>query len=212
MRWMSNTTSTCQCWPLPAPARVSPTQSPPATTTLRYFYDEGPNSVGRLSQVELPYGQTHFSYEARGLVASEERRFQLNTPTLDVTMRVEQSYNALGQLSEVVLGDGQRWQIGYDLRGLPTEVARIDSSGAVQRVASLYARRPDRHARAILVKHGATVTTEWGALPATRSLPAPGLSWPNQLWLHRLGRLGERLGRTNGVAQPVASATTRSIA
>jgi RHS repeat-associated protein len=105
--------------------------------TLSYSYDASRNGIGRLSEVALPFGEIRYSYEARGLVAAEERSYRLTgTATLSVTQRVERSYNALGQPTASAWHDGQRWRIGYDDRGLPAAVEWLDPAGHWRQAAS----------------------------------------------------------------------------
>jgi RHS repeat-associated protein len=99
----------------------------PAMETIRYHYDQAPNSIGRLRQVELPFGQIDYSYDVRGLVTREERSLTLDGPTaLNTTQQVDRSYNALGQLTRSQWHDGQQWRINYDERGLVGTVDWFD--------------------------------------------------------------------------------------
>jgi RHS repeat-associated protein len=104
--------------------------------TIRYFYDEGKNGIGRLHRVTLPFGQIRYGYEARGLISSEQRSFALTgVAEVSDTQRVRRSYNALGQLTQSVWDDGQRWRIGYDRRGLVERVDWYDPTGHWKHVA-----------------------------------------------------------------------------
>jgi RHS repeat-associated protein len=98
-----------------------------ALAIVRYVYDEGQNGIGRLHDVALPFGETRYTYDARGLISSERRSFALTgIATASHTQRVQRSYNALGQLTQSVWDDGQRWRIGYDRRGLVSRVEWYD--------------------------------------------------------------------------------------
>jgi YD repeat-containing protein len=95
-----------------------------ALVSVRYAYDDGKNGLGRLRSIRLPFGQIRYTYEARGLVASEQRSFALSgIANVSDTQRAQRTYNALGQLMQSVWDDGQRWRMGYDRRGL---VGRVD--------------------------------------------------------------------------------------
>jgi RHS repeat-associated protein len=107
--------------------------------TVSYAYDDGANGVGRLSRVTLPFGEVRYAYEARGLVAREERSVSLaELERLEVTQWVERSYNALGQMVRSSWDDGQRWRLTYDTRGLTRSVEWYDSAAAAwQKAAEL---------------------------------------------------------------------------
>lgn len=106
--------------------------------TIQYTYDQGRNGVGRLVHVELPIiGEVDYSYNARGLVAAEERSFILDeTVSVSDTQRVEREYNALGLPTLSTWDDGQQWQVTYDVRGLVDRVEWLDpETGAFRPVA-----------------------------------------------------------------------------
>jgi RHS repeat-associated protein len=95
--------------------------------TIQYVYDEGPNGIGRLSRVTLPHGSVQYTYEARGLVAREQRTATLNdTAQLNVTQSVARTYNALGLPLVSTWDDGQQWRIAYDARALVDAVEWYD--------------------------------------------------------------------------------------
>lgn len=95
----------------------------PVVNTIVYRYDEGRNGLGRLSRVKLPFGDVRYTYEARGLVAGEERSFTLtDVATASATQWVQRQYNALGLPTLSQWDDGQQWQISYDGRGLVDQV------------------------------------------------------------------------------------------
>ncbi len=94
---------------------------------MHYFYDTGTNGVGRLARVELPFGTIKFGYEARGLIAAEERSFTLSDiATAAITQRVDRQYNALGQLTLSRWDDGVQSRLSYDARGLVNAVEWLD--------------------------------------------------------------------------------------
>ena len=94
---------------------------------ISYSYDTGINSVGRLSQVTLPFGDVEFQYEARGLVAEEKRSFQVDhLATARETQVVTREYNAFGQPTATEWDDGQKWFTTYDERGLVSTVQWFD--------------------------------------------------------------------------------------
>jgi RHS repeat-associated protein len=112
-----------------------------APATIRYVYDEGPNGVGRLRQVVLPFGQIGYGYDARGLVTSEQRSFALSgIATASDSQRVQRTYNALGQLTRSVWDDGQQWRIGYDGRGLAANVQWLDPAASALRQVAAFDR------------------------------------------------------------------------
>lgn len=98
----------------------------PAMDTIRYHYDQAPNSIGRLRQVELPFGQIDYSYDVRGLVTREQRSLALDGPVVNTTHQVDRSYNALGLLTRSRWHDRQEWRINYDERGLVGTVDWLD--------------------------------------------------------------------------------------
>jgi RHS repeat-associated protein len=121
-----------------SPADPSPWQvSERITNTIQYGYDDGPNGLGRLHQVTLPFGEIQYTYDARGLVVSEQRSAALDDiASLDVTQSVERVYNALGQLTLSTWDDGQQWRISHDARGLVDTVEWFDpGASAWQQVA-----------------------------------------------------------------------------
>lgn len=98
----------------------------PEMETIRYHYDQAQNSIGRLRQVELPFGQIDYSYDVRGLVTREQRSLALDGPVVNTTQQVDRSYNALGLLTRSRWHDGQEWRINYDERGLVSTVDWFD--------------------------------------------------------------------------------------
>lgn len=107
------------------------------TNTIRYFYDDGPNGLGRLDSVELPFGVVQYAYDARGLVMAETRAFTLSDiASVSASQTVQREYNALGLPTLSTWDDGQQWQITYDERGLVDTVEWYDpQANAWQQVA-----------------------------------------------------------------------------
>jgi RHS repeat-associated protein len=105
--------------------------------TVRQTYDEGVNGLGRLAQVELPFGTVHYGYDARGLLALERRTISLPVRRLTIMQAVEREYNALGMPTRSRWDDGQQWRITYDVRGLVESVAVLQPTPQLwQQVAS----------------------------------------------------------------------------
>lgn len=95
--------------------------------SINYTYDDGRNGVGGLTGVRLPFGKILYTYNARGLVSSEERSFEIgHLATMSASQSVIRHYNALDQLTLVEWDDGQKWQTTYDERGLVDTVAWFD--------------------------------------------------------------------------------------
>jgi RHS repeat-associated protein len=117
---------------------VSTAEGEKAPQSIRYFYDEGRNGVGRLSRVALPFGQVRYQHDARGLVTVEQRSFALSgIATASDSQEVQRTYNALGQLTRSVWDDGQEWRMAYDGRGLVASVDWLEpAAAALQQVAA----------------------------------------------------------------------------
>ena len=110
-------------------------------TETKYLYDEGVNGLGRLSQVDLPFGTVRYAYDARGSVVEETRAVNLTGAVpLTFTQQVNRSYNALGQTTRSVWDDGQQWQIGYDSRGLVESVEWYEAQVDAWKKVAGYAR------------------------------------------------------------------------
>jgi RHS repeat-associated protein len=106
-----------------------------------FSYDQGPNGVGQLSQVELPFGKMGYEYNARGLVSREERSLTLTHPVnFNKTQWVERQYNALGRPTLSKWDDGQEWSIDYDERGLVDAVRWFDPQEGAWKIVAEYQR------------------------------------------------------------------------
>src|SRR5262249_45285466 len=80
------------------------------------------NAIGRLSQVTLPFGNVLYTYNAQGLVAHEQRTFNVSyLATASATQTVEREYNPLGE-ETLVKYDSATWRTAYDQRGLVKSV------------------------------------------------------------------------------------------
>lgn len=111
------------------------------TESMTFDYDEGPNAIGRLSQVTLDFGVISYEYDARGFLAKESRTATINSGIgLTVSQSVSRSYNAVGQLLESTWEDGQRWRNSYDSRGLIKEIEWFQSAQQSWQTVAAYER------------------------------------------------------------------------
>lgn len=107
---------------------VDPNDPNGTVIPTQYRYDENPNGIGRLSSVSESNGKTIFTYDARGLVTSEERSFTILNNQFSGKRKALHTYNALGQPHTVTYPDGltpvesTTVQYTYDDRGLPRQV------------------------------------------------------------------------------------------
>ena len=107
---------------------VDPNDPNGTVIPTQYKYDENPNGIGRLSSVSESNGKTIFTYDARGLVTSEERSFTILNNQFSGKRKALHTYNALGQPHTVTYPDGltpvesTTVQYTYDDRGLPRQV------------------------------------------------------------------------------------------
>ena len=85
-----------------------------------YTYDDGDNSVGRLSHVFLkPFGTVAYQYSADGLITREQRTVDVTSPSpVSASQTVEREFNAMGQQTLVRHDNGDWWRVRYDPRGL----------------------------------------------------------------------------------------------
>lgn len=111
------------------------------TVAISYAYDEGHNAIGRLSRVDLPFGQVAYTYDARGQPTREERSFTL-TGIADASAAqvVDREYNALGMQTRSTWDDGQQWQISYDERALVDTVEWLNPGTSAWEAVADYAR------------------------------------------------------------------------
>ena len=125
-----------------APSFTTNAPSPTGViSSIHYQYDEGHNSVGRLSQVDLPFGVVAYNYDVRGLITKEQRSFTLDQiANMTTSQQVRRSYNALGQLTESNWQGGQRWLINYDERGLVDSVDWFDPTAITWKSVANYER------------------------------------------------------------------------
>lgn len=108
---------------------------------IRYIYDRGRNGIGRIQQVKLPFGEVTYQYSARGLVASEERNFELSSPVaINHRQSVTRHYNPLGGLTLSEWDDGQKWRTIYDERALVDRVEWYDPRDDVWKAVADYER------------------------------------------------------------------------
>ncbi|WP_447971726.1 RHS repeat-associated core domain-containing protein [Nitrospira sp. M1] len=189
----------------------SHTNTPPATgalSTTLYQYDAGHNGVGRLSQVDLPFGVVIYDYDARGLIAREEREFSLDQiANMRASQVVERTYNALGQLTESDW-QGEKWRIKYDERGLVDSVDWFDPTApaaiAWKSVAN-YERELIGLPLARNTDFGQTRRFTYDALarPLTDSVQLDGsieMLAERSYEYTGAGNLGNVVGNTNGVS------------
>jgi RHS repeat-associated protein len=109
---------------------------------VELFYDgTAAFSIGRLSQVALPFGSVLYRYEPRGLPVFEQRSFALGgSKPLAVTQWVQQEFDAQGNLTASAHDDGTVWRASYDSRSLPARVEWFDPVPRSFRRVAAYAR------------------------------------------------------------------------
>ncbi len=113
---------------IPAPREMSTTRMAElGIGPIHYEYDKNKNGIGQLSHVLLPFGNIQYQYNTRGLIAFEQRSFEINhLVTVADTQFVTRNYNALGKPTLVQWDDGQNWKTSYDERGLVATVEWFD--------------------------------------------------------------------------------------
>lgn len=100
------------------------------TGTVTTTYDAGTNGVGRVSSVEVDWGnpdryRVDFAYEARGLVSGETHAFSLLEGVYADTRTLARTFTAQGLPASATEADGDLSSAGtelvttYDTRGLP---------------------------------------------------------------------------------------------
>lgn len=113
---------------------VDPNDSDGTIIPTQYKYDENPNGIGRLSSVSESNGKTIFTYDARGLVTSEEGSFTILNNQFFGKRKTLRTYNALEQPHTITYPDGltptepTTVQYTYDDRGLPSRVDWVGHS------------------------------------------------------------------------------------
>jgi RHS repeat-associated protein len=101
-------------------------------------YDEGPNGLGRLTTVGLPFGTVTYQYDARGHVAHEGRTFAVRIRGTAVTARqwVKRQHNALGKPTSLTYDDGHAVETEYDGWGMVQALRWSTSTSSAHVVAS----------------------------------------------------------------------------
>jgi RHS repeat-associated protein len=119
-------------------------------------YDEGENGIGRLSRVEHGSGSVEYTYEARGLPATETHSFSVLGGQYQDTRTVERTWLPSGAPDSVLTADATepasktRFVHHYDGRGLPD---RIDGAEGIGTPSPLLSA--SRHASGRVKRHWA---------------------------------------------------------
>ncbi len=164
-------------------------------------YDGADNGVGQLERVTLPFGSVAYRYDVHGRVAREERTFSTTyLAQANATQWVERAYNLLGQPTQVSWDDGTRWNVAYDVRGLPAAVTWAKPGERVPPTLATYARSQARPASA----GRPTTSNERG--PTTRSGGSSPIACSSRA---RTGRRGRSAPTTTTVWASCASSTAR---
>lgn len=176
-------------------------------------YDGADNGVGQLERVTLPFafGSVAYRYDVHGRVAREERTFSTTyLAQANATQWVERAYNLLGQPTQVSWDDGTRWNVPYDVRGLPAAVTWKQPGATAVTTLAAYQRSvagAPRTRTSSYDQHRAWGYDVLGRVVSDRVFKPStgGVSWSERTYGYDgLGELRIVNGQTNGVSAKAA--------
>jgi len=98
------------------------------TLNVTYTYDQGPNGIGRMTDMADASGSTAWTYDAQGRVTSKTQT------VATAVLTVQYQYDAGGRLSGVIYPDGTVLGYGYDPAGRLATALAAPGGGTGQSV------------------------------------------------------------------------------